>query len=476
MLKRLILLIAKYIWENPIFTTELSRRLRNNKIFIIQIIYLSILSVIFYAIWVDHTSYNYYDPSRVSYIMFKVALFVLSILMALICPAFTCSDISSEIEKKTFDLLITSLLDPAEIVAGKLNSTVVFLALLLFSSIPITSSIFLFGGISYVDLLMGYLFILFITVMLCMIGLFISARTRNTNISIGLTYSCTFVMFIFTMILLEETSSFSFFTDSIDFYIVKIPFSLVFFLEFLYVFLLLFLSTASLIERPLQGKSLARIRKLFSLFYIMNVFLLILLFCAHSNLSANVWTLVGFFHMFLFFLLILFPFFIWNPDLSCVYKKYHRIEAIFWTNNRFSSFFIPFLAIPGLIIANVVFLYFYSGSNLSQMISASGVVLIFIYAMAVLGKWISTFMEKEEHFMFTILGLSWGSFIISGIVRRINYTLRTSLLEDLLDPFVAIENIWKGSGLNPLYLVLFYCGLALLCHILIYKKWPFWKK
>ncbi|MEQ8191999.1 MAG: hypothetical protein ABRQ39_28800, partial [Candidatus Eremiobacterota bacterium] len=192
--------LEQYIWKNPIFKTELLRRLRSNKMLILQSIYLIVLSVALYITWGE--GYNYYNnnPFYISQRIFYALLTLLFTSVLILCPSFTCSSISSEMEKKTFDLLITSLMSPGEIVAGKLNSITVYTALLLCSSLPVSCTVFFFGGISYIDLLLAYIFIFLTGILISMISLFISAKTKKTNASVGLSYGVAFVMFIFFMV------------------------------------------------------------------------------------------------------------------------------------------------------------------------------------------------------------------------------------------------------------------------------------
>jgi len=461
--------LEQYIWKNPIFKTELLRRLRSNKMVILQSIYLIVLSAALYIIWGE--GYNYYNNNHfyISQRIFYALLTLLFTSVLILCPSFTCSSISSEMEKKTFDLLITSLMSPGEIVAGKLNSITVYTALLLCSSLPVSCTVFFFGGISYIDLLLAYIFILLIGILISMISLFISAKTKKTNISIGLSYGIAFVMFIFFMYSMDSirySGTFSPFSSSINFHIFKIPFSIFFVFEVLFILLLLFISTASLIERPARENTVANIRKLFSLFYMINIVLLSLAWCA--NISA--WTLEYFFYWLMFFLLLIAPFFVWTSSDIFVQKK--SFFNIFWPGTDMSIFLIPFLTVSGLAISSLLFIYFCRADNIAQIISASFIICMFIYSMTVTGKWVARFFVSEDTFTICFLVLFWLLPLISWLIRSVNYNSSPPAVLHFIDPFLAIKGIWNVTDIDPVFFIIFYVIVAVVCHILIYKRWP----
>ncbi|MEQ8171535.1 MAG: hypothetical protein ABRQ38_21785 [Candidatus Eremiobacterota bacterium] len=468
-MKKIFERIEQYIWKNPIFKTELLRRLRSNKMVILQSIYLIVLSVALYITWGE--GYNYYNnnPFYISQRIFYALLTLLVTSVLILCPSFTCSSISSEMEKKTFDLLITSLLSPREIVAGKLNSITVYTALLLCSSIPVSCTVFFFGGISYIDLLLAYIFILLTGILISMVSIFISAKTKKTNASIGLSYGIAFVMFIFIMASMDSirySSNFSPFTSSIDFHIFKIPFSILFVFEALFVLLLLFISTAGLIERPARENTVTQIRTLFSLFYIMNTVLLSLAWCA--NMSS--WTIEYFFYWLMFFLLLLAPFFVW-PSSDMAHQK-KSFFGIFRPNTNASIFLIPFLTVSGLIISSFLFIYFCPASNLAQIISASFIISVFIYSMTVAGKWVSRFFVTEDTFTICFLVLFWFLPLLSWLIRGVHYNADPPHVLSVVDPFLALKGIWNVTDIDPIFFIIFYSVLAAICHILIYIGWP----
>ena len=74
------------------------------------------------------------------------------LLLMFIMPAITSSSISGERERQTLDLMLTTMMTPGQIVLGKLFSAFQTMALLIVSSLPIISMVFVYGGVSLKDL------------------------------------------------------------------------------------------------------------------------------------------------------------------------------------------------------------------------------------------------------------------------------------------------------------------------------------
>lgn len=74
------------------------------------------------------------------------------VLLLLIIPAITAGSISGERERQTLDLLLTTKLTPADIVTGKLMSSLSTVFLLVASSFPILSLVFIYGGVTLWDM------------------------------------------------------------------------------------------------------------------------------------------------------------------------------------------------------------------------------------------------------------------------------------------------------------------------------------
>ncbi len=108
--------------------------------------------------------------------------------VAFLTPALTATAISSEHEKLTLEMLQATPMAAHTILFGKLVSTAGYIFLLLFAAIPMVSLVFIFGGVTPVDLLLAALVIWTTALTFGMIGLFFSAWRKRTIQAIVLSY------------------------------------------------------------------------------------------------------------------------------------------------------------------------------------------------------------------------------------------------------------------------------------------------
>ena len=112
--------------------------------------------------------------------LFIGVLFIELMLIIFIVPALTAGAITNERERKTYDLLQTTLITKATFVIGKLQSALGYIVLLLLSAIPLQSIAFLFGGVSEAELLLALLVLLVSAITLGAFGMFFSSITERT--------------------------------------------------------------------------------------------------------------------------------------------------------------------------------------------------------------------------------------------------------------------------------------------------------
>ena len=126
-------------------------------------------------------------------------VFVEATLLLFLTPAITAGSISLEKERQTLDVLLTTRMTPWEIIKGKYGSDFIFLALMVISTFPLLAIVFIYGGISFFQLLyIGVVLLVFIGFISCF-GIFFSALTKNTIVSVILTYLFVMIYFSITM-------------------------------------------------------------------------------------------------------------------------------------------------------------------------------------------------------------------------------------------------------------------------------------
>lgn len=177
--------------RNPILRRETRSRLRGHRTAIVLTAFMLVMSVAFYVAYKLVLMEYRYQMGRSSeagrYVFVTLAVIECGLIM-LLAPAFSCATITSERERKTFDLLRSTLLRPKDILLGKLNASVYFLLMLIISSLPVFSTCLLLGGLSPLNILVCVLILLGTTFFYALLGLFFSVMFRRTATAAALAY------------------------------------------------------------------------------------------------------------------------------------------------------------------------------------------------------------------------------------------------------------------------------------------------
>lgn len=120
--------------------------------------------------------------------IFGGLLFLETLLVLVLAPAFTTGAISLEREKQTLDMLVTTPLSTLGMIIGKLFSALGYVFLLIIASIPLASLVFVFGGVGPEDLVRGYGFLFALAFGMGAIGLLISTIVRRTQTATVITF------------------------------------------------------------------------------------------------------------------------------------------------------------------------------------------------------------------------------------------------------------------------------------------------
>lgn len=174
------------LFANPVLTRELRGRIRGNRAMIILVIYLSIIAAVtllVYAAAASSFSGGISDPEAgrgIGKAIFITVITVSLIQVCVITPSLTAGTIAGEKERQSYDLLITTLLSPLQIVLGKLASAIAFAMLLIMAALPMGGIAFLFGGVSGTELMIAIVGLMATAISYAAIGLFWSAVMRTT--------------------------------------------------------------------------------------------------------------------------------------------------------------------------------------------------------------------------------------------------------------------------------------------------------
>jgi ABC-2 type transport system permease protein len=173
------------ILANPVLAKELRGRIRGNRALILLTIYLVItgcITMLVYAISVPQvTQFNDPEAGRnIGRAIFLTVMTAALIQVCIITPSLTAGTISGEKERQSYDLLITTLLSPLQIVLGKMTAALAFAMLLIIAALPLAGLSFLFGGVSGTELLIGVVGLVVTAVFFASIGMFWSTVMRST--------------------------------------------------------------------------------------------------------------------------------------------------------------------------------------------------------------------------------------------------------------------------------------------------------
>lgn len=168
---------------NPVFKKELKLSVRSARLPVVMLIYNSVLAfislLIFYTIIGNAQWSGLMDFTSVI-LLYIVVISIEGVLLAFIIPALTASTISGERERQTLDILLTTRMTPFGIISGKLMSSVSMIVLLVISSIPVISIVFILGGISLQDVLYIIVYLIFTAIFFGTIGITCSAVCKKT--------------------------------------------------------------------------------------------------------------------------------------------------------------------------------------------------------------------------------------------------------------------------------------------------------
>lgn len=181
---------------NPVLLKELRVRMRGVKSMFLIMFYLMVLAGVAFLVTINTVDrYSAFTMNPTMLISAYASIGVIQfLLIVFIAPALTSGAISGERERQTLDLLLSTKMAPRSIVVGKLFASISQVILLVFSSLPIFSIVFLFGGISFFDIVKLFLFYLISAILMGSIGIFFSTYMKKTTVANVMTYG--FILFI----------------------------------------------------------------------------------------------------------------------------------------------------------------------------------------------------------------------------------------------------------------------------------------
>nr|WP_295972026.1 ABC transporter permease subunit [uncultured Bacillus sp.] len=205
----------KNLMINPVLNKEFMLRFRSGKSFLGLLFYLLALALIivgFIFIQSMSSMQGFFKPNQ-SRDLFIMLSFMQLALILFITPGLTAGVISSERERQTLNILLTTTQSSTSIIMSKLISSISYLLLLIIASLPLYSIVFLYGGISPGQVLMNVGLCVFTLIVYGTLGVLFSTLIRKTIVAIVTTYGVTLFLVggtaFITFILLSYTQGFA---------------------------------------------------------------------------------------------------------------------------------------------------------------------------------------------------------------------------------------------------------------------------
>ncbi|MBI3269207.1 MAG: ABC transporter permease [Planctomycetes bacterium] len=166
---------------NPILVKELRATFRGLRFFYTHLVVNSLTALIFLSVLYFALREERKQASEVGSEIFSAFLLCEVLVTFLVFPAFGCTSIVSERQQKSIDLLLTTTLRPWQIVWGKFSAAMSYGVVFLFSTLPLVSLCFLFGGVAVQDLVVACVGILALAVLVNIFAIYVSAVSQNAQ-------------------------------------------------------------------------------------------------------------------------------------------------------------------------------------------------------------------------------------------------------------------------------------------------------
>jgi len=179
--------------RNPILVREIDHRMRDNRTYFIPTVYVFVLGIVTLAVYLVTTSsgsdgYNPVQGWVIGKAIFHAIAFTQMGLIILLVPSVSAGAVTGERDKGTLQLLLVTPLPRGRIAAGKFLASVLYVLLLVSTSIPFAGLSFSFGGTDLALLAVTVACLLSTALSLAAMGLMVSTVMRRTVPAVLLAY------------------------------------------------------------------------------------------------------------------------------------------------------------------------------------------------------------------------------------------------------------------------------------------------
>lgn len=194
----------KINFKNAVLFKDMQMKAKRPQMPVMILVFNLILAIVsfivMFAMNANVMSYSAVSSRTMIYLLMGLVI-AEAVVIGFMIPSITAGVIAGERERQTLDVLMTTRLSSWEIISGKYWSSIVYIILLLVSGLPVLSLVFIYGGISFLDLL-GLMFVIIAVAMfLASFGVFFSTLLKKTITATVLTYLSFFVIMGATIII-----------------------------------------------------------------------------------------------------------------------------------------------------------------------------------------------------------------------------------------------------------------------------------
>lgn len=187
---------------NAVLYKDMQQQVKRAKmsivIFVVNLILFVIAGITLIAISANYASHNAVD-NRILIYLFLGLIITEAVLIGFMVPSFTAGTISGERERQTMDVLLTTKMTSWEIIKGKYWSSIMQMLLLIISGLPIFSLVFIYGGISFFQVLLVIGTVITSLMFFAGIGVYFSTVMKKTAGATVLTFIVMFMYIFGTM-------------------------------------------------------------------------------------------------------------------------------------------------------------------------------------------------------------------------------------------------------------------------------------
>ena len=183
--------------SNPVYQKEIKMSVRTVRFALLIMTFNGILAVLsLLSLYGAINRSRFFGSVQFTNVIqtYSTVAFIEFSMFMLLVPAITAGSISGEKERRTLDLLLTSRMSAVSIIIGKLTASLHMVRILVISSLPVLSFVFIFGGIRIRDLLSVLVALLITGTFAGSVGILFSTISRKTMTATVLSYGSLIVL------------------------------------------------------------------------------------------------------------------------------------------------------------------------------------------------------------------------------------------------------------------------------------------